>query len=80
MGRILMNIVGVLINTLPAYTNRVVEELEKLNIEIHCVNEKSQIVITLEQETDEVLTEQLTQVQQIYGVLTAAMVYHHVDE
>ncbi len=75
-----MNIVGVLINTLPDYTNRVVEELEKLNIEIHAVNEKSQVVITLEQETDEMLTQQLTQVQQIYGVLTAAMVYHHVDE
>jgi nitrate reductase NapAB chaperone NapD len=75
-----MNIVGILINTLPDYTNRVVEELKKLNIEIHGINEKSQIVITLEQETDEMLTEQLTQVQQIYGVLTAAMVYHQIDE
>ncbi|MEI7795211.1 MAG: chaperone NapD [Methylococcaceae bacterium] len=75
-----MNIVGILINTLPAYTNRVVEHLKKLGIEIHGVNEKSQIVITLEQETDEMLTEQLTTVQQIQGVLTAAMVYHHVDE
>lgn len=75
-----MNIVGILINTLPAYTNRVVKNLKKLDIEIHGVNEKSQIVITLEQETDEMLTEQLTKVQQIQGVLTAAMVYHHVDE
>jgi nitrate reductase NapAB chaperone NapD len=75
-----MNIVGILINTLPDYTNEVVEALKKLEIEIHAVNEKSQIVITLEQETDEMLTEQLTQVQQIYGVLTAALVYHQVDE
>ena len=75
-----MNIVGVLINTLPDHTKKVIKELEKLNIEIHGVNEKSQIVITLEQETDEMLTEQLTQVQQIYGVLTAAIVYHQVDE
>lgn len=75
-----MNIVGVLINTLPDYTNKVVAALKDLGIEIHGVNEKSQIIITLEQETDEMLTEQLTQVQQIYGVLTAAMVYHQVDE
>ncbi len=75
-----MNIVGVLINTLPDYTNKVIEALKALEIEIHGVNEKSQIVITLEQETDEMLTEQLTKTQQIYGVLTAAMVYHHVDE
>jgi nitrate reductase NapAB chaperone NapD len=65
---------------LPNYTNKVVEALKDLEIEIHGVNEKSQIVITLEQETDEMLTEQLTQVQQIYGVLTAALVYHQVDE
>jgi nitrate reductase NapAB chaperone NapD len=75
-----MNIVGILINTLPNYTNKVVETLKKLEIEIHGVNEKSQIIITLEQETDEMLTEQLTKIQQIYGVLTAAMVYHQVDE
>ena len=75
-----MNIVGILINTLPTYTNHVIEHLKKLNIEIHGVNEKSQIIITLEQETDEMLTEQLTTAQQIQGVLTAAMVYHHVDE
>ena len=75
-----MNIVGVLINTLPDYTNKVVEMLNELEIEIHGVNEKSQIVITLEQENDEMLTEQLTKVQQIHGVLTAAMVYHQVDE
>ena len=75
-----MNIVGILINTLPNYTNRVLQNLKNLNIEVHGVNEKSQIVITLEQETDEMLTAQLTKVQQIYGVLTAAMVYHHVDE
>ena len=75
-----MNIVGILINTLPDYTNKVVEALKKLEIEIHGVNEKSQIIITLEQETDEMLTEQLTQVQQIYGVLTATLVYHQVDE
>ena len=75
-----MNIVGVLINTLPDYTNKVVEALKNLEVEIHGVNPKSQIVITLEQETDEMLTEQLTQVQQIYGVLTAAMVYHQIVE
>lgn len=75
-----MNIVGILINTLPNYTNRVIEHLKNLNIDIHAVNEKSQIVITLEEETDEILTEQLTKVQQIYGVLTAAMVYHQVIE
>lgn len=75
-----MNIVGVLINTLPNYTNKVVTALKDLEIEIHAVNEKSQIVITLEQETDEMLTQQLTKVQQIYGVLTAAIVYHQVDE
>ncbi|MGB4499106.1 MAG: chaperone NapD [Methylococcaceae bacterium] len=75
-----MNIVGVLINTLPDYTNKVVEALKDLEIEIHAVNEKNQIVITLEQESDEMLTEQLTKVQQIYGVLTAAMVYHQVIE
>lgn len=75
-----MNIVGVLINTLPDYTNKVVEALKKLEIEIHAVNDKSQIVITLEEETDDILTEKLTKVQQIYGVLTAAIVYHQVDE
>ena len=75
-----MNIVGVLINTLPLYTANITKDLQKLAIEVHGVNESGQIVITLEQETDEQLTNQLTQVQQIQGVLTAALVYHHVDE
>lgn len=74
-----MNIVGILINTLSKHTNYVLENLKQLGIETHGVNELGQIVVTLEEEHDEVITQKITQLQQIQGVLTAAMVYHQID-
>lgn len=75
-----MNIVGILVSTLPKQTNHVMASLKKLNIETHGINELGQIIVTLEEVCDEVITQKITQLQQIYGVLTAAMVYHQVDE
>ncbi len=74
-----MNIVGILIGTLPEYTDYVLEHLKQLGIEVHGVNESGQIVVTLEEEHDEIITQKITQLQQIQGVLTAAMVYHQIE-
>jgi nitrate reductase NapD len=74
-----MNIVGILIGTLPEHTDYVLENLKQLGIEVHGVNELGQIVVTLEEELDEIITQKITQLQQIQGVLTAAMVYHQIE-
>jgi nitrate reductase NapD len=74
-----MNTVGILINTLPAYSVQIAAHLPSLSAEVHAISAQGQIVITLQHESDEFITECITQIQSLIGVLTAALVYHHSE-
>ncbi len=74
-----MNTVGILINTLPAFSAQIAAQLPLLSAEVHAVSAQGQIVVTLQHESDDFITECITQIQSLMGVLTAALVYHHRD-
>lgn len=75
-----MNIVGILINVLPEYISTVSQGIVALGGEVHLSSEKGQLVITLEHSDDKVIADTITEIQLLKGVLTAAMVYHQIDE
>lgn len=74
-----MNIIGILVTTLPGYPLVVAGQIESLGGEVHAMTENGQLVVTLERESDAAVTECITQIQAVAGVLTAAMVYQHTD-
>jgi nitrate reductase NapD len=75
-----MNIVGILVNTLPECTARIAAQLPGLGAEVHHVSAQGQLIITIEHSQDTVVSECITQIQSLKGVLTAAMVYHQIDD
>jgi len=43
----------------------------------HAVSEDGRLVVTVEEESDRLLADRITQFNEITGVLSAAMIYHH---
>ncbi len=74
-----MNTVGILIHTLPAYSAQIAAHLPTLGVEVHAISEQGQLVVTIEHESDAVISERINDIQSLAGVLTAALVYHHID-
>ena len=75
-----MNIVGILVSVLPEHLSTVSQQIVELGGEVHLSSEKGQLVITLEHSDDKVIADTITQIQLLNGVLTAAMVYHQIDD
>lgn len=75
-----MNIVGLLIKTLPEHSAQVAAQLPTLGAQVHLISEQGQLVVTLEHADDKVITDCITQIQSLQGVLNAAMVYHQIDD
>lgn len=76
----MLNIVGVLVSVLPEQLLIVSQQIVELGGEVHLSSEKGQLVITLEHSDDKVIADTITEIQLLNGVLTAAMVYHQIDE
>ncbi len=76
-----MNISGVVVFTYPEHSEQVRENLlEQDGVEVHAIGEKGQIVVTVEQESDQTMADTVLGFTHIPGVLSASMVYHHFDE
>lgn len=75
-----MNIVGILVNTLPAYSTPIAAQIPNLGAQVHYVSAQGQLIVTIEHPQDAVVSECITQIQSLKGVLTAAMVYHQIDD
>ena len=49
-------------------------------VEVHGNNEDGRMVVTVEQESANNISDTLVQIQDVPGVLSAAMIYHQFEE
>lgn len=75
-----MNIAGVLIHSLPGSTETVKHSLTALpGVEVHAVSADGRMVVTVEGESADTLADAFRGFNNMSGVLSAAMVYHHFE-
>ena len=75
-----MNIAGVLIHSLPDLTETVRRSLTALSgVEVHAVSADGRMVVTVEGESANALADTFRGFNDVSGVLSAAMVYHHFE-
>lgn len=75
-----MNISGVLVKAYPEHIQSIEKILVTLEgVEVHGNNEDGRIVITVEDESANNISDTLVQIQDVPGVLSAAMIYHQFE-
>jgi len=76
-----MNISGVLVKAYPENLMTIGETLASMpGVEVHGNNDDGRIVITVEDESANDITDTLVQIQDVSGVLSASMIYHQFEE
>lgn len=76
-----MNISGVVVKAYPQQIDSIQIALTAMTgVEVHGNNVDGRIVITVEQESANDVSDTLVQIQDVPGVLSAAMVYHQFEE
>ncbi|CAK8715904.1 MAG: periplasmic nitrate reductase chaperone NapD [Candidatus Electronema aureum] len=76
-----MNISGVVVHTLPENAAALQEQIAALaGVEVHATQDDGRMVITIEDTPEIGPAETLMQVQNLPGVLSAAMIYNYCDE
>ena len=76
-----MNISGVLVKAYPEHIPSIEEALITMTgVEVHGNNEDGRIVITVEDKSANNISDTLTQIQGVPGVLSAAMIYHQFED
>lgn len=76
-----MNISGVLVKAYPEHITSIEVALTTMaGVEVHGNNEDGRIVITVEDETANNISDTLVQIQDVPGVLSAAMIYHQFED
>ena len=75
-----MNIVGVLVYARPQLAARVRSQLAELpGVELHGDSADGRMVVTIEEVEERALGDTILQLNNLTGVLSAAMVYHHCE-
>lgn len=75
-----MNVCGILVHTQPDEMETMKERLVAMpGVEVHGMDE-GRMVVTLEREEEETLGDAMLGIQQMEGVLSASMIYHHCEE
>ena len=76
-----MNISSIVIHTHPQDSSTLQGKLADLpGVDIHAATDDGRIIITIEDTPENVPSETLMNVQNMQGVLSAAMVYNYCDE
>jgi nitrate reductase NapD len=76
-----MNISGVLVKAYPQHLPSIEKILTTIDgVEVHGNNEDGRMVVTVEQESANNISDTLVQIQDVPGVLSAAMIYHQFEE
>lgn len=76
-----MDISGVIVRSYPEQIQSVSDELIQIEgVEVHGNNDDGRIVVTVEQETAGQLSDLLTRMQNLPGVLSTSMIYHQFEE
>lgn len=75
-----MNISGVLVHARPEKAEEVARRLEALpGVEVHAISAEGRLVVTVEEAETRMLADKVVQVQDVPGVISAAMIYHHYE-
>lgn len=75
-----MNIAGVLIHAYPKFIQKVSDQLLKISgVEVHAATDEGKIVVTAENDNDRALADTVMKFQDLDGVLSASMIYHHYE-
>ncbi len=73
-----MNISGVLVATRPKNIEKITAQLITLEgVEVHGASEMGKLVVTIESEHEGKMADTVVAIQNIKGVLSASMIYHH---
>ncbi len=76
-----MNISGVLVRVYPEKIIPVSDNLREMaGVEVHGNNDDGRIVVTVEQDDANQMSDALTHMQTLSGVLAASMIYHQFEE
>ena len=76
-----MNISGVLVKAYPENLVTIEKTLSTMEgVEVHGNNEDGRIVITVEDDSANNISDTLVEIQDVPGVLSAAMIYHQFEE
>ncbi|MBF0470877.1 MAG: chaperone NapD [Gammaproteobacteria bacterium] len=75
-----MNICGILIHIQPEKRDEVTSRLLAIcGVEIHSVTAQGQVIATLEEDNEERTASSLLAIQDLQGVISASMIYHHSE-
>lgn len=76
----MMNISGVLVRAYPEHIDSVGKILTRIDgVEIHGNNSDGRMVVTVEREDAAQMSDLIMQLQDVPGVLSTSMIYHHFD-
>ncbi len=76
-----MNISGVLVKAYPEHLPSIEKALTTMEgVEVHGNNDDGRMVITVEDQSANNITDTLVQIQDVPGVLSAAMIYHQFED
>ncbi len=76
-----MNISGVLVLARPEAAGTVKQRLAAMpGVEVHAVSEQGRLVVTVEEDDTRMMADTVAEVQNMPGVLSAAMIYHHYED
>jgi len=75
-----MNICGVLVHARSGEQEQVKKRLEQQSgVEVHALTEEGRLVVTVEDESHKVTADGVLGLQDVEGVLSAAMIYQYSD-
>lgn len=75
-----MNITGVIVRAWPEHLAAVQAQLlDQPGVEVHAVTGDGRLVVTVEDANDHQLADRIMRFNDMQGVLSAAMIYHHYD-
>lgn len=74
-----MNTVGILVQCKPQQREAIERQILALGCEVHLTTPEGKMVLTLEQALDSEIADTLVALQNIPGVFTASLVYHHYE-
>lgn len=76
-----MNISGVLLHAFPENTEGVKQQLLEIpGVEVHAISDEGRLVVTVEEDDTGMMADTVMSLQNIPGVLSASMIYHHFEE
>ena len=75
------HITSLIVNTHPETWHLVVDQVKQLpSAEIHSGDSNAKFIVLLETDNEQQILDAINQIQAMNGVISAAMVYHQVDE